>query len=43
MLGPGHGVTGPAVILEYTATTIVNEGFKGRVDSWGNLILKAAD
>ncbi|MFC2076831.1 hydantoinase/oxoprolinase family protein [candidate division KSB1 bacterium] len=38
-LRPGHQIAGPSLVLEYTATTVVNEGFSGRVDRWGNLVL----
>ncbi len=38
-LGPGHRIAGPSIISEYSATTVVPPGWRGEVDSWGNLIL----
>ena len=39
-LKPGTRLTAPAVISEYSATTLIPPGFKGRVDRWRNLILE---
>jgi N-methylhydantoinase A len=38
-LRPGMRIRGPAVIVEYSATTLVPPGFGCRVDGWGNLLL----
>lgn len=38
-LTPGHNFIGPTIISEYSATTVVPPGWRGKVDSWGNLIL----
>lgn len=38
-LQPGNQLSGPAIVSEYSATTIVNPDWSGKVDSWGNLIL----
>ena len=38
-LGPGQTFSGPAIISEYSATTVVPPEWRGVVDSWGNLIL----
>jgi N-methylhydantoinase A/oxoprolinase/acetone carboxylase beta subunit len=35
----GHQVVGPAIVSEYSATTVVPPGWRGVVDAWGNLIL----
>lgn len=35
----GHGIMGPAVIAEDTATTFVPPGFRGVVDAWQSLVL----
>jgi 5-oxoprolinase (ATP-hydrolysing) len=35
----GHGVDGPALILDSVSTTIVEPGWRARVDTVGNLIL----
>jgi N-methylhydantoinase A len=37
--GTGHRFTGPAIIEEDNATTIVLPGWHGVVDAWGNLRL----
>jgi N-methylhydantoinase A len=41
-LCPGHVVTGPAVIDQLDATTIVFPGDRARVDGYGNLLLELA-
>jgi N-methylhydantoinase A len=41
-LAPGQKFSGPAIVSEYSATTIVPPGWRGVVDSWGNLILTQA-
>jgi N-methylhydantoinase A len=33
---------GPAIVTEYSATTVLPPGWSGRVDGWGNLILTSA-
>jgi N-methylhydantoinase A len=38
-LTTGQKVSGPAIISEYSATTVVPPGWRGTVDSWGNLVL----
>ncbi len=37
-LRPGHEITGPALIAQEDATTVVPPGWQGRVDGWLNLI-----
>lgn len=39
-LGHGNTLTGPAVIEEYTSTTVVPPGFEARVDEYLNIIMK---
>jgi|CZKC01.1.fsa_nt_gi N-methylhydantoinase A len=41
-LAPGQIFAGPAIVSEYSATTVVPPGWRGKVDSWGNLILTLA-
>lgn len=41
-LRPGSQFAGPAIISEYSATTVVGPGWRGKVDAWGNLILTQA-
>jgi N-methylhydantoinase A len=38
-LGPGEKLVAPAVISEYSATTLIPPGWQGTVDTWGNIIL----
>ena len=39
LLSPGASVDGPAVITEPTGTNIVEPGWRGKIDRYGNLIL----
>jgi N-methylhydantoinase A len=41
-LSPGEKFVGPAIVSEYSATTVVPPGWRGKVDTWGNLILAQA-
>lgn len=41
-LRPGTRIKAPAVITEYSATTLIPPGFRGRVDRWRNLILESS-
>jgi N-methylhydantoinase A len=41
-LGAGHLLRGPAIVTEYSATTVLPPGWQARVDSFGNLILTPA-
>ncbi|MDR5701136.1 hydantoinase/oxoprolinase family protein [Agromyces aerolatus] len=38
-LGAGHEFTGPAIVIEATATTVVPPGFTVRVDAHGSLVI----
>jgi N-methylhydantoinase A len=38
-LNPGQNFSGPAIVSEYSATTVVPPGWRCKVDSWGNLLL----
>jgi N-methylhydantoinase A len=38
-LRAGNRFTGPAIVSEYSATTVVPPGWRARVDSYGNLVL----
>ena len=42
-LNAGSEITGPAIVEQYDSTTVVNPGWRGRVDEWGSLILSKAD
>jgi len=39
LLKPGNVVHGPCVVEEWDTTTVVNDGYAGTVDGFGNLIL----
>ena len=39
-LQPGMLVTGPAVIVECTATTVIEDGWRAEVNAWGHLLLR---
>ena len=41
-LRPGETLTGPAIVIEANATTIVEPGWRARVDQWRNLVLERA-
>lgn len=41
-LEPGHRVAGPAIVFEYSATTVIPPGWQGRMDRYENLILEPA-
>jgi N-methylhydantoinase A len=41
-LPAGAAIKGPAIVTEYSATTVVPPGWGGKVDGWGNLILSMA-
>jgi N-methylhydantoinase A len=41
-LSAGSTIKGPAIVTEYSATTVVPPGWSGRADGWGNLILSSA-
>jgi len=40
LLAPGNAFTGPALVIEYSTTTVVPPDFRARVDEWFNLILE---
>ena len=40
-LAPGTTVRGPAIILEYSSTTLIPGGWAARVDPWLNIVLKS--
>jgi N-methylhydantoinase A len=41
-LGVGAVVTGPAIVEQFDATTVIPSGWSGRVDGYLNLILERA-
>jgi len=40
-LAAGNRFPGPAIVAEYSATTLVEPRWHARVDSWGNLLLES--
>jgi len=42
LLRAGDAFSGPAVVAEYSATTVVPRGAKARVDGWGNIVIEVA-
>ena len=42
-LKPGRSYRGPAIVMEYGATTVVPPGFRFRVDGSGSVIMEKAD
>jgi N-methylhydantoinase A len=41
-LRPGNAVAGPAVVVQDDTTTVIEPGFKGAVDSFGNILIEEA-
>jgi N-methylhydantoinase A len=41
-LRPGNRIEGPAIIVEYTATSLISPSYSAVVDGYGNLILQEA-
>lgn len=39
LLSPGNIIKGPAIIMEYSATTLISEGYKGEIDQWENIVI----
>jgi N-methylhydantoinase A len=42
LLSHGHKFEGPAIVGEYSATTLVPPDFQCEVDAFGNLVLERA-
>jgi N-methylhydantoinase A len=40
-LAKGARITGPAIVCEYSATTVVPPGWRGSVDRTGGIVLEA--
>lgn len=41
-LDPGNHIPGPAVILEYSSTTVIPPDFHARIDEWKNIVIEPA-
>jgi N-methylhydantoinase A len=42
-LSPGDRLAGPAIVVQMDATTAIPPGWRGAVDTWGNIILEHAE
>jgi len=40
LLDPGNQISGPAIILEYSSTTLIPKGFEGSIDPWNNIVIE---
>ncbi len=38
-LAAGNVIEGPAIVEQYDSTTVINPGWRGRLDEWGSLVL----
>ncbi|MFP6905741.1 MAG: hydantoinase/oxoprolinase family protein [Verrucomicrobiota bacterium] len=38
LLGPGHSLTGPVIVIEDYSTTLIPGSWAGTVDAWGNIL-----
>ena len=38
MLRAGHEITGPALVVQEDATTLLIPGWRAQVDAWANLV-----
>ncbi|MBX6764832.1 MAG: hydantoinase/oxoprolinase family protein, partial [Rubrobacteraceae bacterium] len=41
-LRPGHAVGGPAVVVQDDTTTVIEPGYRGAVDRFGNILIEEA-
>jgi N-methylhydantoinase A/oxoprolinase/acetone carboxylase beta subunit len=41
-LRPGNEVTGPAVVVQDDTTTVIEPGYRGAVDRFGNILIEEA-
>lgn len=40
LLCPGNRIEGPAIIMEYSSTTLVPKGYEAQIDSWENIVIE---
>jgi N-methylhydantoinase A len=40
LLCPGNRIVGPAIIMEYSSTTMIPAGFEAQIDPWENIVLE---
>jgi N-methylhydantoinase A len=41
-LAPGNVVTGPAIVVQDDTTTVIEPGYSGAVDRFGNILIEEA-
>ena len=41
-LRPGNSIPGPAIVLQDDTTTVIEPGYGGAVDSYGNILIEEA-
>ncbi len=41
-LRPGNNIPGPAIVVQVDTTTVIEPGYKGSVDSYGNILIEEA-
>jgi N-methylhydantoinase A len=39
-LRPGHEIPGPAIVVQDDTTTVIEPGYRGAVDSYGNILIE---
>jgi N-methylhydantoinase A len=42
MLRPGNAVPGPAIVAQDDTTTVIEPGYQGSVDRYGNILIEEA-
>jgi N-methylhydantoinase A len=40
MLQPGHTIDGPAIAVQQDTTTVIEPGYRGTIDGYGNIIIR---
>jgi N-methylhydantoinase A len=39
-LRPGNEIPGPAIVVQDDSTTVIESGYRGSVDSYGNILIE---
>lgn len=39
LLCPGNRIVGPAIVMEYSSTTMIPIGFEAQIDPWNNIVI----
>ena len=40
LLCPGNRIEGPAIIMEYSSTTLIPKGYEAQIDCWENIVIE---